>query len=162
MLLFALWQLRGESQVFPSLGASLLVCRTVIVLFLIFFLFFFFYRKTFCLFLLYVDLFFPLSCFCPNNPFPYVFQIPAPSSLKHIITPTEPRLVLQLARISLCSPLQYHLILIFYKYSLVYVFMPDFSLRIRLHMIMTKVIQVTVTKLNNQLYVCMRLARVRQ
>lgn len=127
-----------------------------------FFSFFFFYRKTFCLFLLYVDLFFPLSCFCPNNPFPYVFQIPAPSSLKHIITPTEPRLVLQLARISLCSPLQYHLILIFYKYSLVYVFMPDFSLRIRLHMIMTKVIQVTVTKLNNQLYVCMRLARVRQ
>uniref|UniRef100_A0A8B9VT90 Bile salt export pump n=1 Tax=Anas zonorhyncha TaxID=75864 RepID=A0A8B9VT90_9AVES len=73
------------------------VCKTVIVL--QFTLFFFPEKKH--LFLLYVDLFFCLSCFCPNVPFPFVLQIPTPSSIQHFIAPIEPGQVLQQAKILL-------------------------------------------------------------
>lgn len=51
------------------------------------------------------DLFFPLSCLCPNVPFLSVLQIPTLSSLRHIIAPTEPGQVLQQAMIPLYTPI---------------------------------------------------------
>lgn len=54
------------------------------------------------------DLFFPLSCLCPNVLFSYVLQIPTLSSLRHIIVPTEPGQVRQQAMISFYTPISKH------------------------------------------------------